>query len=335
MSSYNGGTRTRRNKRLGDNSIESGANGIELENVAGIQRTRILAATVVEVVERGAGNVTVSHVVARSGVSRRTFYELFADGEACFLAAFEDAVARVGGVVVPAYRAPLNWRERIRAGLISLLVLLGEEPALARLLIVESLAAGPKALERRARVLLALNRVVDRGREEAKAGMAPAAVTAEGAVGAVLAVLHGHLVSGGGGPLVELAGPLMSTIVLPYLGPVVARAELERSAPRVETHPPPRVASNPLHDLGMRLTYRTMRVLMAIATEPGSSNRILAEAAGIADQGQVSKLLARLRRAGLVENTGASTEHGGPNAWTLTDRGTEVHGAIAPVTSHA
>ncbi len=36
--------------------------------------------------ERGAGNATVAHVVARSGVSRRTFYEMFADREDCLVA---------------------------------------------------------------------------------------------------------------------------------------------------------------------------------------------------------------------------------------------------------
>jgi DNA-binding MarR family transcriptional regulator len=84
-----------------------------------------------------------------------------------------------------------------------------------------------------------------------------------------------------------------------------------------------------LHELGMRLTYRTVRVLMAVADEPGSSNRGVSEGAGISDQGQVSKLLARLKRAGLVQNAGVVIEHGMPNAWTLTEKGRMVHGAIA------
>lgn len=78
----------------------------------------------------------------------------------------------------------------------------------------------------------------------------------------------------------------------------------------------------------MRLTYRTLRVLAAIAAQPGASNREVAEHADIADQGQMSRLLARLQKLGLIENTGQGQPQGEPNAWTLTAKGTEVEQAI-------
>jgi AcrR family transcriptional regulator len=49
------------------------------EGVAEIQRQRIVMAMVEVCGERGVGDLTVAHIVARSGVSRRTFYEQFAD----------------------------------------------------------------------------------------------------------------------------------------------------------------------------------------------------------------------------------------------------------------
>jgi DNA-binding PadR family transcriptional regulator len=61
-----------------------------------------------------------------------------------------------------------------------------------------------------------------------------------------------------------------------------------------------------------------------VAAHPGVSNRTVAELAGIVDQGQVSKLLARLERLGLLQNTGAGHSHGERNAWCLTDRGVQV-----------
>jgi DNA-binding MarR family transcriptional regulator len=79
----------------------------------------------------------------------------------------------------------------------------------------------------------------------------------------------------------------------------------------------------------MRLTYRTVRVLMAIAEHPGSSNRVIADAAEVLDQGQMSKLLARLQQISLIKNTGSGPVRGQPNAWTLTDKGWRVQGAIA------
>jgi hypothetical protein len=41
-------------------------------------------------------------------------------------------------------------------------------------------------------------------------------------------------------------------------------------------------------------------VLIAIGSHAGASNRQVGEAAGIADQGQISKLLARLDGLGLI-----------------------------------
>jgi AcrR family transcriptional regulator len=296
----------------------------------------MLAALVGVVSELGAANVTVAHVVGRSGVSRRTFYEIFDDREDCFLAAFDDAVERVARDVVPAYESATGWRERVRAGLVASLSVLDSEPGLARLLVVESLAAGTRALEKRKRVLDRLVATVDEARSPTTTSSRtePPPLTAEGVVGGVLAVLHARLLDRNAGSLLELTNPLMGMIVLPYLGLAAARRELERPLPKT----PARVrhaAGDPLRDLQMRLTYRTVRVLMAVAASPGSSNRTIAEGAGIADQGQISKLLARLHNLGLIENVSAGAARGGPNAWTLTDKGWEVHGAIAHQASGA
>jgi DNA-binding IclR family transcriptional regulator len=78
----------------------------------------------------------------------------------------------------------------------------------------------------------------------------------------------------------------------------------------------------------MRLTYRTVRVLIAIAANPRASNRGVAAAAGIADQGQISKLLNRLQSLGLTRNEGEGQPKGGPNAWALTPKGQEVERSI-------
>jgi hypothetical protein len=78
----------------------------------------------------------------------------------------------------------------------------------------------------------------------------------------------------------------------------------------------------------MRLTYRTARVLEVVAAHPGASNRLVAEHAGIADQGQVSKLLARLAGLELMHNTGEGHARGERNAWRLTPRGEEIERAL-------
>jgi AcrR family transcriptional regulator/DNA-binding MarR family transcriptional regulator len=289
---------------------------------------RILAAMAEVASEKGAGSVTVAHVVARAGVSRRTFYDLFADREECFLVAFEEAIGRVGGLVVEAYEREGSWREQVRAGLWALLVFLDQEPATARLCVVESLAAGPRVLERRAVVLRVLVRAIDEGRAATQRRAAPLPpLTAEGVVGAVLSVIHTRLSEPRAKPLTGLVGELMSVIVLPYLGQAAAQKELHKPTPQLKTKTTP-AHGDPLDGLDMRITYRTVRVLVVIAANPDASNRTIAAHAGISDQGQVSKLLTRLEHLGLVHNRGIGPVKGAPNAWQLTARGRHVEQAI-------
>ncbi len=80
----------------------------------------------------------------------------------------------------------------------------------------------------------------------------------------------------------------------------------------------------------MRLTYRTVRVLMVIGEKPEASNREVAVGSGITDQGQISKLLGRLARLELIENLGDGQEKGAANAWRLTARGAAVERATRP-----
>jgi AcrR family transcriptional regulator/DNA-binding MarR family transcriptional regulator len=291
-----------------------------------------------EVAIRGASSVTVARVIARAGTSRRLFYELFVDIEDCLLATFDWAVERARARAVDGYTPQDGWREGIRGGLAALLRFFDEQPLLAQLCVVHAPGGGPRLLQRRSQVIAQLCEVIDRSRAETPRSGVPGSVVAEGVVGAVLAVLYTRLLTGGSRradghpdrgrdepPLIELHGELMSMIVLPYLGRSVAGRELARPAP------PPRhraasaiqpVGCSTLEVPGARLTYRTVRVLRAIAEQPATSNREVAEGAGVVDQGQISKILTRLEYQGLVVNRrdGRPTR-GTPNSWHLTARG--------------
>jgi AcrR family transcriptional regulator len=308
--------------------LRPGASGVLRTHVTEVQRARMLTAAVDVVGESGYSGMSVARVTSRAGVSRRTFYDLFEDREDCFLAVFEEAVRRGGALAGDAYSVKRGrWRGRVRAGLTALLGFLDDEPGLRALVVVDALAAGPRVLERRAGVLDTLRNIVDEGRGETKPGREPPPLTAEGIVGAVFAVIHARLLSHRNPRLIGLLNPLMGMIVLPYLGQAAATRELEQpkpSTPRRSRKP----AKDPLEGLDMRLTYRTLRVLTAIAANPSASNRIVAERAGVSDQGQISKLLARLEHLGLAQNTGKGQVKGEPNAWALTLRGREVEHTI-------
>jgi hypothetical protein len=154
----------------------------------------------------------------------------------------------------------------------------------------------------------------------------------------VLSLIHARIVDEDEEPLLGLLGPLMAMIVLPYLGPAAARRELALAdtstrSTRASRNGAPTAGLDPLRDLDMRLTYRTIRVLLAIGELSGCgpypSNRQVADAADIRDQGQVSKLLARLHQLGLIDNTAEGHVKGEPNAWTLTKRGIEVREVLS------
>jgi hypothetical protein len=189
-------------------------------------------------------------------------------------------------------------------------------------------------------VLDTLRGVVEDGHSHAKPTHKPSPLAAEVLVGGALAIIHARLQTGQG-HLITLANPLMSMIVQPYLGPAAAAKELKRTPPKpAETPPkpaetprkpaetPPKPARDPVKDLGIRVTYRTARVLAVIGVAAGLSNAEISARAGITDQGQISRLLVRLAGLGLIENTGGGQAKGAPNAWCLTRSGKEVESAI-------
>jgi AcrR family transcriptional regulator/DNA-binding MarR family transcriptional regulator len=314
--------------------LRPGPSAMPRGQVTEIQRARMLTAAVDAIEEVGYARMTVAQVISRARVSRKTFYDVFSDRQDCFLAAFEQATQQATVVAREAYsRQGGVWREGVRAALERLLVLMDEEPGLAKLCVVEALAAGETVLARRSELLEKVAAAIDEGRSMASTISAPPAVTAEGVVGGVFAVIHTRLLDGRDAPLTDLLGPLMSMIVLPYLGARAASRELARPAAMragERTSRPRTRARDPLDGLNMRLTYRTVRALTVIAERPGASNREIAEGSGITDQGQISKLLNRLARLNLVENHGEGQERGAANAWHLTPRGLQVERATRP-----
>ncbi len=294
--------------------------------LAEFQRSRLLTAALDEASERGCRETSIGAVVARARVSRETFYEIFATREDCLAAVFEESLARIAAVVEPAYAGPRQWRERLRSALAALLAFLEDEPELGGFALAYITAPGTQHQRRRQCLLEALRGELERGRSEARVHPATSPLTAELLVGGVLAVIQARI-EAGSGQLMPILNPLMSMIVLQYLGPAAANSELSRTPPE---HTPRRVQPRRLdaRALDTRLTYRTARVLKVIAHAPGASNVEIADRVEVADQGQISRLLARLARQQLIENT-APDLPGAANAWRLTRRGRRLESTIA------
>ena len=317
------------NSRDGDGDIAN-------IDVSDIQRSRLLMAAIGVVDELGYGDATVTHITTRARISRRTFYELFDNREECLLAMLEYALELIAAELSAAEIEQLPWRERLRTGLWTILSFFDREPTLARVCVVQTLRGDQPILERRTEALALLAHAIDEGRRESARAANAAPLSAEGIVGAAHSIVYARLLMREPAPLSELLNDLMAIVLLPYLGPEAARREHARSMPvetRSDEHRLEKVAAppperNPLEGIPMRLTYRTARVLHQIAARPGISNREVAEQAGISDQGQMSKLLSRLQRFGLVVNDGEGHSKGEPNAWTLTPNGACVAQSI-------
>jgi AcrR family transcriptional regulator/DNA-binding MarR family transcriptional regulator len=286
------------------------------------QRARVRAALAREAYERGYANTTISGIVRRARVSRRTFYALYGDRDACLVECLDGAIARARPDVAAAYGTQGPWADRIREALEAILALIDADPQLARLCLVDALSDGPEALARRHGVLEGLIAAVRDGGDGRSD--VPAAVAA-GIVAGALALVSARLLEPRRAPVRPLLGVLMSMIVLPYLGPARAREELESTGAAARARHAAAASARVPSDI--RLTYRTLRVLAAIRAAPGASNSDVAAAAGIADGGQASKLLARLRRRGLIVNGSPSRAPHARNAWTLTRAGRELLGS--------
>jgi len=135
-------------------ALPRGPHGLSREEVELSQRARLLQAATEAVAEQGYVKTTVADILARAGVSRATFYQLFSDKEDCFLAAYKndaDFVAAVMTVQLEQLKASgdLEPLERLDRVLEVYLTALRCAPALARVFLVEVYAAGPAAIEQR------------------------------------------------------------------------------------------------------------------------------------------------------------------------------------------
>jgi AcrR family transcriptional regulator len=202
-----------------------GRHGLPREVIEHSQRQRLLAATMRVVAAKGYAATTVADLTKEAGISRTTFYALFDDKESCFLAAYDDAVDRLVHRVTAAYDGAEPWPDRLRAGLESMLRALAENPAQARMALVDVAAAGPAAQRRYRTALQRLIPFFDKGRDYVPEGSKLPANTSRMAIGALVGLISDELVAGRGEQLPALQSDLLFATLVAYLGPDEAARE--------------------------------------------------------------------------------------------------------------
>lgn len=212
-----------------DGKFPSGIRKLPSDLVSAVQRERLLAAMLRAASELGYRGTNVQDVIERAGVSRPTFYEHFANKEACFLAAFDATAGRLRDRVDAAVvKGGDNLRDRLRFGLETLLNFAVTDPDAARTLIVEARAASAEAVMRRDELLDHFAACIDtQVRELLPDIRSYSAITAAGIVGGVESLLYSRLCKGEFDNLDALLPSMMYFLVLPFEGHEAASEELE------------------------------------------------------------------------------------------------------------
>ncbi len=173
--------------------LPRGPHSLTREQVAANQRQRLLEGMIDAIGEKGYAATTVSDVIRRAGVSRKAFYEHFANKEECFLATY-DSIAAVGRRGVSrAFRRAEGLPDSVQAALAELIELAIARPQALRVLMVEIGAAGPAGIERREQLVV---RYEDFLRESLGLPAGPGAIPnpiLRGVVGGILHVIYTHL----------------------------------------------------------------------------------------------------------------------------------------------
>ncbi len=215
--------------------LPSGRHGLSREFVMNSQRSRLLGAAIRIAGSEGYAGMTVSAVIAKAGVSRKTFYEFFSDREDIFLAAFDLVVAQAIEGCREAYEGDGTWPERLRRVLESGLEALAAHPNEAAMGFVEVLAAGPRALQRRDAAMREFMQFLSPGYEAAAGGGDPAPIPPlmpEAIVGAIFEIVYARVLQQRTAELPELLEQLMYCALAPFLGPAAAAEQARTGGSR-------------------------------------------------------------------------------------------------------
>jgi len=212
--------------------LPRGRHGLPRRFIVHNQRERMLLAVAEAVAEQGYATTTVADIIARARLSRRTFYEHFTDKEECFLAAYDTVVEQMLTGVGRAYEGGgSEWTRRVYEGLEAFIQYLVDEPAFARMCIVEVVAAGPEARGRRDAAMRVFVDFLEPGRAEGLRGVVVPELAADIVVGGIYEIIYTRLLRDAADELLGMVPELVYCALVPFVGhEAAARAVSENKA---------------------------------------------------------------------------------------------------------
>jgi AcrR family transcriptional regulator len=174
--------------------------------------------------EQGYEATKIADIVRRAGVARKTLYDNFDGKEEVFLGAFDSAVVEVSAQIAESCAGidEREWAERIAAGLRAFLTYVAENPAAARMCLVEAMSATPAAS---ARYDDAMQRFVDLLHQNAPRETGLPETIEETLAGGVAWILHQKIRRGEAEQALDLMPELLEFVLSPYHGVAKLRQE--------------------------------------------------------------------------------------------------------------
>ncbi len=182
------------------------------------QRERILDAVANLTASNGYGALRVEEIAAEACVSLQAFYEHFESKEDAFLVAYELGHAKGLDIVEQAFADAGDWRTGVREGLASLMAYLTSEPAFARLALMSTTIATPRASDLSSMGLAAYGKLLAPGFDEVPKRMRPAPIVVDAIAGGLREIFLHYAVQGRIQDLPELTVDATYLALAPFIG---------------------------------------------------------------------------------------------------------------------
>jgi AcrR family transcriptional regulator len=190
--------------------LPHGPHRLDRDEVIANQRTRIHGAMIEAVARNGYEQTSVKEVIALAGVSRRSFYEQFANKEGCFLATF-DLIAR--RELQQIRRTYLNCdgtlEQRARASFERFATTMSEERKVSVLAVLEAQTAGVPGIGRLLKATGACEHMLAQSFAQAPEAVSLPTPIVRAMVGGVHGVAEAFLRERPGAPPAEIADELV------------------------------------------------------------------------------------------------------------------------------
>jgi AcrR family transcriptional regulator len=198
-----------------------------MSTVRRFERERLLDAMLEEMAEKDYPGAEVEAALSRAGLSGNEWLVEFPDKDSCLFAAYEQLTERLVRMTCEGCALGEDWPMRVRCGLAALLEELAARPPLTKVLIRAFPAIGPQARSRYQAFVEGFATLLAGGREFSGMSEELPIEVEMLAVGAAEAIVFDEIEAGRAAQLPGLGPAILFSLLVPFLGPERASAEME------------------------------------------------------------------------------------------------------------